>query len=262
MSGKLQAWGQNAGSRQGEDRMTELTGKQRVLRALQRQEPDRVPHFEWSIDRKVRAALAPGCRTLNEFAVKMGLDAVLADPDFSRERIGDGLWRTEWGYAIQESAEDHGIEAAAPIHSLEDSGRYVPPDPRAPRRYATIEKTIADYGGTKAVIVHLNDVFSIPRALLGYENLLMAIAAEPELVSALVDISVDVNLVHGGRGGEARGEDRLHGRRFRGGHGAAHVSGAFPRAVLPRPLPRHERVQGPGPLVIKHTDGMICRSST
>ena len=112
--------------------MTGLSGKQRVLRALQRQEPDRVPHFEWSIDRKVRAALAPGCRTLNEFAVKMGLDAVLADPDFSRERIGDGLWRTEWGYAIQESAEDHGIEAAAPIHSLEDTAATSLPTPARP----------------------------------------------------------------------------------------------------------------------------------
>lgn len=45
-----------------------------------------------------------------------------------------------------------------------------------------------------AVIVHLNDVFSLPRYLLGYENLLMAIAAEPELVRAIVDMSVDINL--------------------------------------------------------------------
>ena len=66
--------------------------------------------------------------------------------------------------------------------------------PHAPGRYASIEKTLADYGETHAVIVHLNDVFSIPRYLMGYENLLMAIAAEPELVSALVDLSVDVNL--------------------------------------------------------------------
>ncbi len=257
MSGKLRAWGQNAGSRQGEDRMTGLSGKQRVLRALQRQEPDRVPHFEWSIDRKVRAALAPGCRTLNEFAVKMGLDAVLADPDFSRERIGDGLWRTEWGYAIQESAEDHGIEAAAPIHSREDAGRYVPPDPRAPRRYATIEKTIADYGGTKAVIVHLNDVFSIPRALLGYENLLMAIAAEPELVSALVEISVDVNLSMAEEVAKRGVKIVYTGDDFAGDTGPLMSPAHFRELFYPGLCRVMKGYKDLGLLVIKHTDGMI-----
>ena len=37
--------------------MAELTSEERVLRVLRRQEPDRVPHFEWAVDRKVRAAL-------------------------------------------------------------------------------------------------------------------------------------------------------------------------------------------------------------
>ena len=68
--------------------MTELTSEERVLRALQRQEPDRVPHFEWLVDRKVRAALCPDCTTFNDFAVRMGHDAVLADPDFRKERPG------------------------------------------------------------------------------------------------------------------------------------------------------------------------------
>ena len=122
---------------------------------------------------------APGSRSLNEFAVKMGLDAVLADPDFTREQVAPGRWRTEWGYTIQESEEEHGVEVDSPIHSMEDLSRYTPPDPGAAGRYAAIEKTLADYGKTHAVIVHLNDVFSIPRYLMGYESILMGIAAEP-----------------------------------------------------------------------------------
>ena len=124
----------------------ELSGKERILRVLAREEPDRVPHFEWSIDRKVRAALAPGCGSLNEFAARMGLDAVLADPDFSRAQTAPGQWRTEWGYTIQESEEEHGVEVDSPIQSMEEFSRYAPPDPRAPGRYATIEKTLAEYG--------------------------------------------------------------------------------------------------------------------
>lgn len=173
--------------------MAELTSEERVLRVLRRQEPDRVPHFEWVVDRKVRTALCPGCKTYNEFAVRMGLDAVLADPNFRKEAVGPGKWLSEWGYVSQDTEEEHGIEVESPIKTWEDYERYTPPDLHSPERYASIEQTLRDYP-EKAVIVHLNDVFSLPRYWMGYENLLMAIAAEPELVSALVDLSVKVNL--------------------------------------------------------------------
>jgi uroporphyrinogen decarboxylase len=173
--------------------MTELTSEERVLRALRRQEPDRVPHFEWLVDSKVRAALCPDCRTGNEFAVRMGHDAVLADPDFRKEAAGPGRWLNEWGYVTQDTEEEHGIEVESPIKTQADFDRYIPPDLHAPGRYASIEQTLQDYPG-KAVIVHLNDVFSLPRYWMGYENLLMAVAADPELVSAMVDLSVKLNL--------------------------------------------------------------------
>jgi uroporphyrinogen decarboxylase len=237
--------------------MAELSSKERVLRALQRQEPDRVPHFEWSIDRKVRAALFPGCGTLNEFAVKMGLDAVLAEPDFSKEKIGDGLWRTEWGYAVQESQEEHGVETDPSIRSLEDLESYGPPDPHAPGRYATIEKTVAEHGRTHAVIVHLNDVFSIPRSLMGYENLLMAIAADPALVSALVKISVDVNL-RMAREVAARGVQIVYtGDDFAGDTGPLMSPAHFRSLFYPELCRVMKGFKDLGLLVIKHTDGMI-----
>ena len=92
--------------------MPELTSEERVLRVLRRQEPDRVPHFEWVVDRKVRSALCPGCNSYNEFAVRMGLDAVLADPNFSKQAAGPGQWLSEWGYVSQDTEEEHGIEVA------------------------------------------------------------------------------------------------------------------------------------------------------
>ncbi len=173
--------------------MKEMTSEERVLRVLNRQEPDRVPHFEWAVDRKVRAALCPGCQTHNEFALRMGHDAVLADPNFQKEPVGPGRWLSEWGYVTQDTPEEHGIEVESPIKSRDDFDRYVPPNPHAPGRYDSIEQTIQDYPG-KAVIVHLNDVFSLPRYWMGMENLLIAIADDPDLVSDLVDLSVRLNL--------------------------------------------------------------------
>ncbi len=174
--------------------MAQLSSKERIYRVLKRQEPDRVPHFEWLVDRKVRDALLPGCVDANDFAVRMGSDAVIVDPNFENTPLGNGRYRSEWGYIAQKTQEEHGIEVESPIQTLADFERYTPPDPYAPGRYDAVEQVLATYGDHYAVIVHLNDVFSIPRTLMGMENLLMAIADDPELVQALVNMSVDVNL--------------------------------------------------------------------
>jgi uroporphyrinogen decarboxylase len=174
--------------------MVEMTSEERVLRVLQRKEPDRVPHFEWVVDRRVREALCPGNKDHNDFAVQMGHDAVIVDPIFNKERVNENRWLTEWGYVTQESQEEHGIEVESPIKTMADFERYTPPDPHLPERYITVESAIELYQGNKAVIVHLNDVFSLPRYLMGMQGLLMAIALEPELVKGLVEMSVTYNL--------------------------------------------------------------------
>jgi uroporphyrinogen decarboxylase len=173
--------------------MATLTSEERVLRVLQRQEPDRVPHFEWLVDRKVRSALLPESKDHNDFAVRLEHDAVLFDISFQKQPAGSGRCRSEWGYITQNTDEEHGIEVESPIQTMDDFERYAVPDVRSPWRYETIERAIRDYQG-KAVIVHLNDVFSLPRYWMGMENLLMAIAVDPELVRSLVDLSVDLNI--------------------------------------------------------------------
>ena len=124
----------------------------------------------------------------------MGHDAVLVDPDFPKEPLAKVAICSEWGYVARRPRRSTASRSSRPIKTLADFERYTPPDPLRPRRYAAVEKALATYGDHHAVIVHLNDVFSLPRYLMGMENLLMAIAAEPELVQALVDMSVEINL--------------------------------------------------------------------
>jgi len=174
--------------------MIEMTSEERILRVLQRKEPDRVPHFEWLVDRRVREALCPNCKTPHEFAERMGHDAVLVDPIYKKERVGTNRWRSEWGFVTQDTNEEHGIEVDSPIKNMADFERYMPPDPLAPGRFVAIEDAVKKYDGHLAVIVHLNDVFSLPRYLMGMQELLMAIVTEPELVTALVEMSVTINL--------------------------------------------------------------------
>jgi uroporphyrinogen decarboxylase len=175
--------------------MTEMTSEERVLCVLERRQPDRVPHFEWLVDHRIREALCPGIQDHNEFAVQIGQDAVIVDPIFKKERLGTNRWLNEWGYVSQDTAEEHGIEVESPIKTLADFERYTPPDPHEPWRFAAVEATVKKYKGNKAIIVHLNDVFSLPRYLMGMQDLLMSIVMQPEVVRALVEMSVDINLM-------------------------------------------------------------------
>jgi uroporphyrinogen decarboxylase len=235
----------------------ELTSAERIMRVLRREEPDRVPHFEWLVDRKVRDALCPGCKTYNEFAVRMGHDAVLADPDFKKEQIGPGRKRSEWGYVTQDTPEEHGIEVESPIKTMEDFERYTPPDPHASGRYVSIEETIREFGDEKAVIVHLNDVFSLPRYLMGMEDLLMSIVTAPDLVRAVVELAVDINLEMA-KEVAARGAKIVYTGDDYAGNRGPFMSPQHFRELF---YPGLRRVMGGfkelGLYVIKHTDGNL-----
>ena len=237
--------------------MAELTSAERVRRVLCREEPDRVPTFEWLIAKNVREALCPGCTSHNDFAVRMGHDAILVDPDFRKEQVGPTRWRTEWGYVVEYGGEEHGVEVESPIRTLADLERYTPPDPYAPGRYASVEKAVREFGGRMAVGVHLNDVFSIPRSLMGMGNLLLAIAADPPLVSALVDLSVDVNLKMA-REVASRGVDFVWtGDDYAGNTGPLMSPGHFRTLFYPGLCRVAAGFREAGLPFIKHCDGNI-----
>ncbi len=236
--------------------MSGMTSAERVMRVLGRQEPDRIPHFEWIIDRKVREAICPG-GTMEEFTVRMGLDAILTAPDIKKDPIAPNRFRNEWGVVLETTAEEHGFPIEGPIRSIDDFRRYEPPDPHAPGRYHSLEQLVQRYKGNLAIGVHLNDVFSIPRYLLGFENLMMALVDEPELVRGLVDLSVQMNLAM------AR-EVARHGADFvftGDDYASAERPFMSPKAFREFFYPGLKRVVAGfhqlGLPVIKHTDGNI-----
>jgi uroporphyrinogen decarboxylase len=236
--------------------MKELTSAERVLRVLRREEPDRIPHFEWIIDRKVRDSICPGA-DFEEFTVRMGLDAMLTGPDFRKEPVGPNRFRNEWGTILEYSAEEYGFPVGGPIKCLADFERYQPPDPHAPGRFASLDRVVKRYKGALAIGCHLNDVLSVPRNLMGFEALMEAFLSEPELVRALVDLSVRVNL-------ELAKEAAQRGADFVWtGDDYASMERPFisPRMFREMLYPSLKRVVGGfkelGLPVIKHTDGNI-----
>jgi uroporphyrinogen decarboxylase len=235
----------------------ELTPRERVLRSLRREVPDRVPHFEWLVDRRVRDALLPGTAGPTDFAVRMGHDVVFADVIFAKTPLDGDRYLTEWGYVGQKTQEEHGIEVESPIKTMADFERYVAPDPYAPGRFSQIEKTLETYGHHFAVIVHLQDVLSIPRYLMGMEGLLMAVATEPDLVTALVDLSVDINLKLA-KEARARGVEIVYtGDDYASNTGPLMSPRHFRKLLYPGLKRVMQGYKELGLYVIKHTDGNL-----
>jgi len=236
--------------------MAEMTSLERVTAVLRREEPDRIPHFEWILDRHVREAVLPGC-SMEEFTLRMGLDAILTAPDIGRERVGENRWRTEYGVIVEKGEEEHVYSIEGPIKTIDDLRNYEPPDPHAPGRFDSLQKLVNRYKGKLAIGVHINDVFSIPRALMGFENFLMALVAEPELAKGLVEMSVDLNIEYARECARHGADFVMTGDDYASRESPLMSPKVFREILYPGLKRAFAGFKQAGLMTVKHTDGNI-----
>jgi len=226
------------------------------MRTLERKEADRVPTFEWYIDKKVIEALSPGSN-YEKFCYELDIDAICVDCDYDSRILDNGLIEDEWQMIKKNTAEAHSYPVDGPVRTLKDAEKYTPPDPGKPGRYSSIEKAIKEHKGKKALILHLNDVLSIPSRLMPFDNFLMKLIDDPEIIKTLIRKSVDVNLEMA-KEAKARGIKIVYT-----GDDYAYNSGPIISPDQFREIfyPELKRVVAGykelGLLVIKHTDGYI-----
>ena len=236
--------------------MAEMTSAERVMCVLRNEEPDRIPHFEWIIDTQVREAILPGC-SMEEFTLRMGLDAILTSPDIAREQISESRYRNEYGVVLQKTEEEYAVPVEGPIKTMEDLQNYQAPDPLAPGRFDSLKRLVSLYKGKLAIGVHLNDVFSIPRALLGYEGFLMSLAAEPELAQGVIDLSVELNLAYVKECARYGADFVMTGDDYASTEGPLMSPKTFRELMLPGAKKVFAGFKEAGMMTIKHTDGNI-----
>lgn len=230
-----------------------MTGSERILTALRRGQPDRVPTMEWVLHPRVIEAMN-GAKSDVEFARRAGLDGVAVSLDDRKETIDARHIRDEWG-VIRVTYDDYPNPVGYPVRDMDDFERLAIPDPNADGRYRSIRRALAESGEEIAVVARVKDVFSQPRDLMGFENFLMAFYLDPELVERMMQMCVAYstqvakNLVEIGVRAIVVGDD------------IAHNLGLLlkPEMYLEQVYPYFKELVGNckrlGLLVIKHSDG-------
>jgi len=175
--------------------MPQMTSTERVIAVLNHQIPDRVPHFEWVHDLSIIKALSPK-GTYEDLIDEFDIDAIMCKSNYRQDKFDDELTKDEWGIIRKVGAVQYPmpIDEKAPIKSIKDFDRWIPPDPTDPYRWSTLEKRVTQYKNKRAIFVNLRDVWSYPRDLFGYIDLCILTIDNPKLIKAVIEQIVDHTL--------------------------------------------------------------------
>lgn len=233
-----------------------MNGEERVMGALSRRGIDRVPTFEWEISKELIGALTPG-EDMAGFVEKLDIDGIVVHLDYKKNFIDPVTYKDEWGVTKKKNAEEYDIPVEGPVKTQKEFESYRSPDPDAPYRLDTLKKTLDRFKGKRAVILHLNDVFSLPSRIMGFEDFLMAIHTEPELVDSIIALTVEYNIKVAKRAWDAGLRIVMTGDDF-----CYHTGPLFsPEAFREQFHPWYKKImtayKDMGFMVIKHCDGNV-----
>lgn len=183
------------------DDMPKMTRQERFLAALRREEPDRVPLFDFLFQEPLYEALIghrPGSYNGPD-AVRCALaldhDGVwLPFGGFSGYRpeyLAKDVYRDEWGTTYRKNETSWPLDAPIdyPIKTRRDLAGYRPPDPALPGRTAEIQAARAMDNDDIALLGGIQGPFTTAWLLMGYENICYALYDDPGLLSQVFQLS-------------------------------------------------------------------------
>ena len=175
--------------------MENISPLERVLTVIQRKEPDRIPHFEFLMDDTVIKALTNG-GTYADLIELQDHDASVAKVDYQTKKIGENKYVDEWGIIRVKGIMQAlvAVDEFSIIKNFDDFNKWSLPDPYVDERLGTFKALLSKFKGIRASIIQVRDVWSLPRDLMGYTDLLTSCITKPELVTAIVEKGVDHNI--------------------------------------------------------------------
>lgn len=235
-----------------------MNSQERVLTAVRRQQPDRVPIIELVIDPKVAKAAVPDCTDVADCMDKLNIDSVSCGVEFGAvEHRQDGTWIDEWGVTYKSGPEVVSHPVAGPISSMSDLRGYKPPDPDAPGRLGLLPEMVGRYKGSRAIIFHQRAAFMWSAYLNGIDNLLMNMMLEPALVTALMDMVLEINIAVARRAVRAGADVITLGDDYAYNTGPMMSPELFEQMIQPRLKRMVKVIHEEGAVVIKHSDGNL-----
>jgi len=149
--------------------------------------------MEWALAQNVIETICPGCDEAS-FVEKMDLDGIVTHYNYEKKWVADDTFIDEWGITKRVGVEETPLPVDGPIRCMRDLERYEPPSACKSIRYQAIKEAIARFEGKKAVVLHSNDVFSIPSRLMSFSEFMIALIEDSVLVEGLISMTVDINL--------------------------------------------------------------------
>jgi uroporphyrinogen decarboxylase len=233
-----------------------MNSTERVHTALRLGQPDRVPILEFGLDENVAHAAVPGCLDVADCMDQLDMDGVSCGAQFeTTSRNADGSYTDEWGVSYMPSVEIVSHPIRGPIATLADARAYTPPDPAAPHRLGKLPDLVARYKGKRAICFHHRAAFMWSAYLMGLDNLLMNMLAEPEMVELTMQKVLNANMEVVRRAIRAGAEVIILGDDYAGNNGPMMSPEHFRRFILPPLTKMITMIHEEGALCIKHSDG-------
>jgi uroporphyrinogen decarboxylase len=183
-----------------------MTGYERIMAALRREQPDRVPLFELIVNEPVIEAIYPdlavhskfergsqgGYEVQATFIEREDLDAIVIFEDSNpKEWIDDTHYVDEWDITWQVPSTGIPYVVSHPIKDEADLDSFTPPDPYVDYRFDTLKKAVKRFKGHKAIIFLGHDAFEFSHYLRGMDNLLMDYVLNPGFAKRLAGVVID-----------------------------------------------------------------------
>lgn len=234
-----------------------MNGYQRMMLALQRKEPDRVPVWELIVNAPIIRALY-GDISYEDFVELEDLDGITVFEDQKVTWSQDGRsYKDEWGIIWEIEPNGIAYPSSGPIKTESDLDRYVPPDPDADHHFASLRSAVKRFKGEKAIVFLTHDAFEFSHYLRGMANLLMDYILNPELAFRLAEIVIGYKKRIAERAIDEGADVILTGDDYAYRKSTIMSPESFKIFILPYLKEMVDLAKSKGVPFIKHTDGNI-----
>ncbi len=233
-----------------------MNSLERVIHALERKIPDRVPHFEFEIDSSIIKEVTDG-GDIYDFVEKLDLDGVALRVNQKKEKINENTFIDERGLIIKRTTQDYMEPTNNIIKDEKDLKKFGFPDPYAPHRLESLKKAIKKFKGKKAIVSFLRDGWSEARDLHGYTETLIDIIDNPLLIKGIIEKAAEYYAELGKISAKLGAEIAFSADDFAGNQGLLMSPEQFKNIVYPSLKWLFKKWHECGLYIIKHSDGNL-----